>query len=575
MSRGRTKGERRAADRGRRHVARQADAGRVARADASDRRRVLHVVAHPADALTVTRADVQEALADPGRALTVVSLASGGPDAAALLLEALGRGDTWHRRGERLPDGTVLDIHTLSSAPHVEICFVDGDEPRRSDGAAELTGRTVALLERFPATVLRTTDPDPGHVAWDGETATHVDHPEHAAVAQAVLEAVRLRADAPDVTGLVVECFRAGGPCDVPAAPAGAVVRYPGRRIWLTRGADGRLTAYAAVGGGVARWTETEPGGPGWTAEKLPDAPSLLPVLSVAQSPEGWVHLVSLRRTPAKAGGARVEVMHAVQYQTGRPVGQWRSLGSPNGDHPVKSREVGVPCVVVDAEGSPHVFARNFGRGVSSRTQGRNGSWGPWVDRAGAGVTDGLAAVLDEQGRPEVFAPSEGGVIRWHRAPDDAEEDLVRSPHPLPLLPIPGSSLIAQPTGPGRVTVYGSDVRDGALWALRTDGVTTRIGGVGGAGATLARQAIDGYDCTVLLQRAPDGDTAVAAFATDHEPVDVWWERTGGQGVREPAAAVDAFGRLVVASLDPDGRLRVARQDTTVPGLLLGGWVTV
>ncbi|MFB9557913.1 hypothetical protein ACFFTP_27470 [Streptomyces roseoviridis] len=536
---------------------------------------MLHLVAHPADALTVTRADVQDPLADPGRSLTVVSLAPGGPDAAAHLLDALGRGEPWHRRGERLADGTALEVHTLASAPRVEVCFADAAEVSRPEAAAELTGRVLALLERFPASVLRTTDPDPGHVAWDGETATHVDHPEHAAVAQAALEAVRLRAGAADATGLVVECFRATGACDAPATRALGVPRYAGRRLWLTRGADGRLTAYAAVGGGVARWTETEPGGPGWTVEQLPGTPSLLPVLSVAQSPEGWVHLVSLRRTPARGGGARVEVMHAVQYQTGRPVGQWRSLGSPNGDHPVKSREVGVPCVIVDAEGSPHLFARNFGRGVSSRTQARNGSWGPWVDRGGAGVTDGLAAVLDEQGRPEVYAPSEEGVIRWHRAPDSAGTDLVRSPHLLPLLPVPGSSLAAQPTGPRRVTVYGSDLRDGALWALRTDGVTTRIGGVGGAGTTLVRHAIDGYDCTVLLQRAPDGETAVAAFATDHEPVDVWWERTGGQGVREPAAAVDAYGRIVVASLDPDGRLRVARQDTAVPGLLLGRWMTV
>ncbi|MDQ1007670.1 LmbE family N-acetylglucosaminyl deacetylase [Streptomyces sp. V4I23] len=568
-----TREERRPAGRGRRKAApRRTVAGHSAQG-VGGRGGVLHVVAHPADVLFLTGAEAGPALSEPGRPLTVVCLAAGDAAGRAALLDALCAGAGWSRRGERLPDGTPLDIHTLSPASRTEVCFVDA-AGRLARGAEQERARlAAALLERFPAAVLRTTDPDPEHIAWDAEVATYADHPEHTAVAEAVLEAVRLRADRPETAGLVVECFRAAAPCDEPGAPGPAVNRYPGRRVWLTRGTDGRLAAYAAVGGGIVRWTEERPGGPGWTEWRSPDTPSLLPVLSVAQSPEGWVHLVSLRRTPDPAGGALVEVMHAVQYQSGRPAAPWRSLGNPNGSHPVKSREVGVPAVVVDADGCPHLFARNFGRGVSSRSQAKDGSWGGWTDRQGSGVTDGLAAVLDDQGGPEVFAPSDEGVLRWHRAPDG--DGLVRSPHSLPLLPVPGSPLTAQPTGGGRVTVYGSDARDGALWALRTDGAATRIGGAGGAGVTLARAAIDGYDCTVLLQRAPEGETAIAAYPTEHEPSDLWWERTGGQGVREPAAAVDAYGRLVVASLDPDGRLRVARQDTTAPGLLLGGWVTV
>ncbi|MFF8845223.1 hypothetical protein ACF08N_21305 [Streptomyces sp. NPDC015127] len=567
-----TREERRPAGRGRRKTAPRHDsAGDGVQEAADGRGGDLHVVAHPADALSLTGADVGRALA--GRPLTVVCLAPGDDAERTVLLDALGAGGGWSRNAERLPDGTPLDIHTLSTASRVEVCFAEAARLLAPGAGQEGARLAAALLDRFPAAVLRTTDPDPEHTGWDGEKAAYADHPEHTAVAEAVLEAVRLRSGRPGTAGLVVECFRAAAPCDKPEEPRPPVNRYPGGRLRLTRGTDGRLTAYAAVGGGFVRWTEETPGGPGWTAWRSPDTPSLLPVLSVAQSPEGWVHLVSLRRTPDPDGGALVEVMHAVQYQSGRPVGPWRSLGNPNGTHPVRGREVGVPAVVVDRDGCPHIFARNFGRGVSSRSQARNGSWGGWTDRQGTGVTDGLAAVLDDQGGPELFAPAAQGVLRWHRAPEGG--GLVRAPQPLPLLLAPGSALAAQPTGDGHVTVYGPDSRDGALWALRTDGARTRIGGAGSAGAALARAPVEGHDCTVLVQRAAEGDTAIAAYPTEHEPADLCWERTGGQGVGEPAAAVDAYGRLVVASLDPDGRLRVARQDTTASGLLLGGWATV
>ncbi|MEV6396167.1 hypothetical protein AB0M39_15540, partial [Streptomyces sp. NPDC051907] len=502
----------------------------------------------------------------------IVALAPGDAAARAALLDQLGGGGAWSRRDERLADGTPVEVCSLPSAPHVEICFADAAQWLARGAEERLTACAAAVLDRFAPTLLHTLDPDPEHTGWDGTTAAYADHPEHAAVAQAVLEAVRLRADDPEAASLVVECFRSAGPCDGLAAQG--LTRYPGRRVWLTQGADGRLTAYAALGGGVVRWTEDRPGGPEWTQTRLPATPSLLPVLAVAQSPEGWVHLVSLRRTPdPESGGAALEVMHAVQYQSGRPSAPWRSLGNPNGNHRTKGREVGVPAVVVDGDGCPHIFARNFGRGVSSRSQRLDTSWTGWTDRQGSGVADGLAAVRDEQGRPELFAPTGEGVLRWHRRPEGG--GLVRSPHPLPLVAAPGSALTAQPTGPGRITLYGADARDGALWALRTDDAATRIGEAGGRSVVLARAVVDGYDCTVLLQRAAEGETAIAAYPTEHEHSGLWWEQTGGQGIREPAAAVDAHGRLVVASLDPTGRLRVARQDTTAQGLLLGGWETV
>ncbi|MBW5482467.1 PIG-L family deacetylase [Streptomyces bambusae] len=557
----------RAAARGRRR------AGAAPAPRRSSLSRVLHLLAHPGDVLAATGSELYRAMAEPDRPVAVVLLTDGEPGDRDRLLRRLGRDGAWRRRTEELPDGTTLDVFALADAPRIEVCFTWSAEPPQPGAPPELVDRAAALLAHFAPGTVCTLDPDPEHTGWSPKGgAVRPDHPEHAAVAQAVLEAVA-RTAADGGRPVAVECFRPAGPCAAAQAPVPAVPRYPGRRIWLTRGTEGHLTAYAALGGRLARWTERTPGGPEWGERELLDTPPLLPVLSVAQAPLGWVHLVSLRRTPHASGGACVEVMHAVQYQSGRPLGEWRSLGNPNGTGPDKGREVGVPAVVVDAEGAAHVFARNFGRGVSSRSQRPDGSWTPWRDLKGSRVQDGLAALLDDEGRPELFAPSAGGVLRWRR--EGPGGDLREVPADrMPLLAAPGTALAALASGPGRITVYGCDARDRMLYACRTDGAATAVGTTGGAGVSVLRTAIDGYDCTVLLQRSPEGVTAVGAYPTEQEHAGLWWERTGGTGTREPAAAADAFGRLVVASLDGEGRLAVTRQDSTVPGLALGGWMT-
>ncbi|MGW1198181.1 hypothetical protein ACWD4B_20415 [Streptomyces sp. NPDC002536] len=570
MGRASAKDERRATRRERRSAGTGETAGRIPHTRSSGALpAVLHVVAHPCDALTVTGPELRRSLQEHGRPVVVACLTPGETQGRRALLGALGDDGSWNEHAEELPGGSVLRLHTFATAPHVRVCFLEaGPQP------VDLTECTGHLLERFgPGTVL-TLDPDPEHTGWSDETgARYADHPEHGAVARAVLEAVHRHTARGTGEAPVIECFRAAESCEEHTARRAAVVRYPGRRVWLTHGRDGRLTAYAAVGGGLVRWTETSPGGPEWSNRTTIPSPPLLPVLSVAQSPEGWVHLVSLRRTPGDSGRGPVEVMHTVQYQTGRPTGAWRSLGNPNGTHPVKGREAGVPAVVVDQDGCAHVFARNFGRGVSARSQQPNGVWGPWRDIQGSGVRDGLAAVLDDDGRPELFGASPAGVLHWQHGPEGGT--LQQVPRPLPLSAEPGSALAALRTGPGGTTVYGCAAHDGVLGAVRTDGAAGSLGGAGGHGVTAVRTVIGGYDCTVLLQRSAEGDTAVGAFPTGYESPGLWWQRTGGQGVREPAAAADAHGRLVVASLGLDGRLQVARQVPDGQTFLLGEWTTV
>lgn len=113
---------------------------------------------------------------------------------------------------------------------------------------------------------------------------------------------------------------RAGGAASIPVRPP---VTGTATGSWLVRGKDGRLTAYARCEGGLLRWTESRPGGPDWSE------PAFFPVddlthLTVAQGADAYVHFLG-RRERLAGGGVEVDVVHAVQYQTGRPLTEWRS----------------------------------------------------------------------------------------------------------------------------------------------------------------------------------------------------------------------------------------------------------
>lgn len=96
------------------------------------------------------------------------------------------------------------------------------------------------------------------------------------------------------------------------------------RGAWLARGRDGRLTVYASAEGGLQRWTEERPGGPRWTRPEFFAAPHLTH-LSLVQDSNDYVHFIGRRERRAAGKAAVVDITYAIQYQTGRPVSQWRS----------------------------------------------------------------------------------------------------------------------------------------------------------------------------------------------------------------------------------------------------------
>ncbi|MCP9205724.1 hypothetical protein [Streptomyces cucumeris] len=340
----------------------------------------------------------------------------------------------------------------------------------------------------------------------------------------------------------------------------------------LLRGKDGRLTAYAPVAGGVARWTEERPGGPSWTGPRLIAAPDLGAV-TVAQGADGYAHLVGLRRKPGPEGEPpRIDVVHATQFQTGRPLTAWHALGTPHPKDRGKAARTGAPAVAVDSSGAVHVFVRNAGHGVSCRRQDAKGKWGGWTDLKGKDVLDGLSAAATADGRVELLAPAgAGAALRWFQPEPGGT---LRRGDDIPAR-VQAWSASAVESSRDTVTHYWRDADGGGLLAWRPETEdTVALGGEEGSGpVAVLRAPVDGHDCTVLVHRdTRSGRLSVAAHPTEDEAAGVWWTPSGEQGAHDPALALDGMGRVVLAALSLDGALLVARQKTDERGLALRAW---
>ncbi|MGW4235268.1 hypothetical protein ACWEJP_00130 [Streptomyces sp. NPDC004749] len=347
----------------------------------------------------------------------------------------------------------------------------------------------------------------------------------------------------------------------------------PATTGWLLRGKDGRLTAYAPVADGVLRWTERRPGGPDWTGPETLAAPGLLPYLSVARSTEGYVHLVGVRKRPRADGPAETDLVHAVQFQTGRPLRDWASLGNPHGKDREKGERIGMPSAVLDRTGSVHLFVRNANGGLSAKNQSTTGRWQPWGGATPEETLTGeAAAATTDGGVVDLLVPADGAVVRWLREKPDAR--LERADEEPTAVDIAPGTLTAERTGPGRLTRFWRAETDGKVRAWRPGTPPTGLGGPGSGPVALLRTPVDGHDCTILAHRGPDGRPYIAAYPTEDEAAGLHWTPSGTPCTGAPALALDGAGRVVLAAFDEDGGLRVARQKEE-PGLALAAWRTV
>ncbi|MFJ3837372.1 hypothetical protein ACWGHM_21510 [Streptomyces sp. NPDC054904] len=365
------------------------------------------------------------------------------------------------------------------------------------------------------------------------------------------------------------DAARAPAPGSAPA-PAGdwdSVALGPLVGRWMLAGRDGRLTAYARTEGGLLRWTERTPGGPDWSGPELFPAPDLTD-LAVGQGPDGYAHFVGRRRRRSPDGeGVTVTYHHAVQYQTGRPLAPWQDLGTLY-RRPEMSHRGGPPAVAVDARGAAHVFVRNAGRGIHVKYQDATGNWGDWEDLHGSKAFEGISAASTGDGSVGLAAPGERGISLWTRSAPGSSMDRGED---LPFLAQDGSS-VALETAPGRVTHFWHAADGSGVFAHREGAGTHALGGGPASGAVAATRAVvEGHDCTVLALRTVGGRTALAAYPTEHEAAGLWWTEIGEEGLESPALAVDARGRVVVASLSARGELLVNRQKDGA-ALSLGRW---
>ncbi|MFJ9342872.1 hypothetical protein ACIRP0_26780 [Streptomyces sp. NPDC101733] len=337
---------------------------------------------------------------------------------------------------------------------------------------------------------------------------------------------------------------------------------------WLAVDRDGRLTAYARARGGLLRWTERAAGGPEWGAPAFFPAQGLTD-LAMARGRDGYTHFVGRHHRPGDGGTDvdRVTYHHAVQYQSGRPLGPWNSLGTLY-RRPEMLHRGGPPALAVDARGAPHVFVRNAGRGVHVRRQDAGGKWVEWEDLRGSKTFEGPCADVTAEGRILLAAPGEKGISLWSQTgpggPLHRGEDI---PYPAQ-----DGSVCSLETAPGRITRFWHAADGSGLVAHREGAGVLALGGGPGTGAVAAvRAVVDGYDCTVLAHRAASGRTALAAYPTENEAAGLWWTEIGEPCPGSPALAVDARGRVVIASIAAGGELLVNRQKDS-SGLSLGRW---
>lgn len=329
---------------------------------------------------------------------------------------------------------------------------------------------------------------------------------------------------------------------------------------WLTCGKEGLFSAYVPDEGAVLRWTE---GGSGWSEpERLPHDGLTLD-LTVTQGVDRYVHLVGIRRT---GSGDEVELTHAVQFQTGRPVLGWRSLGHPNGI----GSWTGYPAAAVDADGWLCVFVRNGGGGVSCRVQGSRG-WRGWQDLGGARTGDSLAAATDGSGRVQLFVPG-ARVIRWFTQ-EEAGGNFVLSGQ-LDAVAAPGA-FTALATSSGSVSLYFVDGRGVVnVWAPgRLPYAHPLVQAVGAGPLAATRAMIGGYDCTVLAQESGPGRVSFAAHPTEQESTGAWWSETDtGASCVVPTVCTGTDGRMVAAALAGRQELWLTRQKVSDEGFLLDKW---
>lgn len=536
----------------------------------------------------------------------------------------------------------------------------------------QLVGTLTDLMDRYQPTVVRTMDPDPERRgagpkerAWLTDSGVHTDNEDHTATAWFTYAAYAdhrarrgpsaVRLDSYVGYGNARWRHNLGGSsareklrllgvygwadqrkCGDPVGCGDRTVagdaarpgwsqstnlRHVGTTDWLGTGPDGRLRAFAAVGGRAVVWTETSRGSgrfgpgvgvdstrgvgfltlpgssggatsttafasksafatgsssgpssgptPGPTPGTSPDAntaSSLTPHLVVAVDASHRAHLVGLRATTDPDRGSWSQEVVVCSERTDGSFTPWTSLGTPTGEKTKDCQAVGCPTAVVDGRGVLHVFARNADMSVSWRRRDLTkpgARWSGWRDIGGHRVRDGLTAAVTPEGDVELHAV---GHMLWtwridasgEPRPTHAALPPMGDPPTVHMVRGGGALLAARAADSGVLTVLSRP--SGGSWRPQEKDIA--LGGQGGFGVVAIQPHAGGV---FLAQRGRRGLVEVVWQPQVGVP-DGLRRWLGGPGpILHPSLTVDAHGRIVVAAIGPEGALYTARIDTADP----------
>ncbi len=488
-------------------------------------------------------------------------------------------------------------------------------------GRAQLAASLLALLEAYRPTVLRGMDPDPAHDPGQRGYVTS-DHPDHTAVAQFTLGALaeyrQNVAAAP-----VVEHFHAydnrfwpynlsisehavkrrilltysgqdGRPCpdrscgDFQLGPEpdrsthifSTAYRYAQSTGWLRLRSDGRLEAFAVLGGEVAYWTETKPGGGQWSGPTLIDGGWVNPALSVAAEAGGRTHLFAQRRTVQTDGNPVLEIVWAVRETPTATFGSWASLGNPDAaDSDIRrQRELGIPAAAVDGTGRVHVFVRGFEQALHHATLDPGArSWTGWTELQHTGLAQDCPTVLATRtGRIEAYAPGKKSVYRWYQRVPGGE---LYADEALHTTPVAVGGLNAVEIARDRVCLVYRQAHTALVLTYEQSEAlggwphTPRVlGGHLGTGPVAALQGRTGAGVSAILTMHRNAIGTPTFGIPDATAESVTWTDAPVAFSGTPGLCSDAEGRTVAAAVGLDGRLWVSRQQTEVLESPFGPW---
>lgn len=472
----------------------------------------------------------------------------------------------------------------------------------------DLIDLLVDLLQEYRPTVVRTLDPDPEHKGFrDDGSVVYSDHIDHTASVYFAFEALKayrdqggddftvrshrgyyngfwplnLDADTYEHKAALLDAY--GGAdrheCADPAGCGdfkvgrGARTRRYGRSIatrlaedggWLRLMPDGRLAAFAVVDSVARQWIQQEPGGRVWRPQSL-EVADLLPGLSVSVEADGRVRLAGVRmRLRADYEAQRREVVTAVQREPGGGFGEWIGLSNPNYDNGwFRTHEIGLPECVVDGSGHMQMLVRNFGMGVSARSERSPGVWTDWLDLGGKQLQGGLSAARLPDGTVEVFGNTRTGFTHLVQSDADSrfeiDDDFTELAHGQPE-PAGRPLLVADRDGGAALFFRQHESESVAVLRRGSGGGWGRtplvLAGAGGFGG-IAALALEGAEQELFIIAVRDRTGLVSYAQTSLDGADPGWVTGGRPIVGAPSIALDADGRPVIAAIGTDARLYV------------------